>query len=75
MEFSLHYCNCLLYTSALWASRPGEEALLEGLAQLDRQFCLRDLSPGGCADLLAVTLLAHFSIRHASSFFDISLSL
>ena len=52
-----------------------EEALLEGLAQLDRQFCLRDLSPGGCADLLAVTLLAHFSIRHASSFFDISLSL
>ena len=61
--------------AALWASRPGEEALLEGLAQLDQQFCLRDLSPGGCADLLAVTLLAHFSIRHASSFFDISLSL
>jgi triphosphoribosyl-dephospho-CoA synthetase len=29
---------------------------LEEIAELDRQFIARNLSPGGCADLLAVTL-------------------
>jgi triphosphoribosyl-dephospho-CoA synthetase len=29
---------------------------LEEIAELDRQFIERNLSPGGCADLLAVTL-------------------
>ena len=29
---------------------------LEEIAELDRMFIERNLSPGGCADLLAVTL-------------------
>ena len=36
-------------------SRPSIPSLAE-IAELDRQFIQRNLSPGGCADLLAVTL-------------------
>lgn len=32
----------------------------EGLAQLNRRFVAQNLSPGGCADLLALTFLAYF---------------
>ena len=34
----------------------GRVPSLEEIAELDRQFIERNLSPGGCADLLAVTL-------------------
>ena len=34
----------------------GSVPSLEDIAELDRQFIQRNLSPGGCADLLAVTL-------------------
>ena len=47
---------------AAWAKKKTAELLsysvpsLEEIAELDRQFIERNLSPGGCADLLAVTL-------------------
>ncbi|MBQ1678749.1 MAG: citrate lyase holo-[Oscillospiraceae bacterium] len=47
---------------ATWAKEKAAELLssgapsLEEIAELDRQFIQRNLSPGGCADLLAVTL-------------------
>ncbi|MBR7009359.1 MAG: triphosphoribosyl-dephospho-CoA synthase CitG [Oscillospiraceae bacterium] len=47
---------------AAWAKEKAAELLssgapsLEEIAELDRQFIRRNLSPGGCADLLAVTL-------------------
>ena len=34
----------------------GRVPSLQEIAELDRQFIQRNLSPGGCADLLAVTL-------------------
>ena len=41
---------------SLHAERPWRVPSLEEIADLDRQFIQRNLSPGGCADLLAVTL-------------------
>ena len=52
-----------------WA-RDSMSALLEGLTrenwrqrleEADRAFIARNLSPGGCADLLAITLMLHFA--------------
>lgn len=39
--------------------RNGRTPSLEGIEELDRQFIARNLSPGGCADLLAATLFLH----------------
>ena len=36
------------------------EAIRERLARWDEAFIRARISPGGCADLLALTLLAHF---------------
>ena len=36
------------------------EAVRERLARWDEAFIRARISPGGCADLLALTLLAHF---------------
>jgi copper chaperone CopZ len=41
----------------------GRVPSLEEIAELDRQFIARNLSPGGCADLLAVTLFLE-SLSH-----------
>ena len=35
----------------------------EEIAVIDRAFIAENLSPGGCADLLALTLLLHFLSR------------
>lgn len=37
----------------------GRTPSFEEIEELDRQFIVRDLSPGGCADLLAATLFLH----------------
>ena len=47
-----------------------EEALVAAMAQLGAQMTCRNLSPGGCADLLAATLLVHFLTQKPTSFFD-----
>ncbi len=39
---------------------PGPLPDVEALSALDREFIARGLSPGGCADLLAVTYFLHF---------------
>ena len=48
---------------AAWAKKQASDLISDGrvpslqeIAELDRQFIQRNLSPGGCADLLAVTL-------------------
>lgn len=44
----------------LWAGLADEKDFLVRMEQLDRQLIARNLSPGGCADLLAVALFARF---------------
>ncbi|GHV37413.1 hypothetical protein AGMMS49546_05100 [Spirochaetia bacterium] len=44
---------------AFLESNPGIEELREKAAALDRDFIARNISPGGCADLLAFTLFLH----------------
>ena len=53
-----------------WASeqaagllRDGRLPAAEEVAALDRDFIERDLSPGGCADLLAITFFLHFYVQ------------
>ena len=47
---------------AAWAASglSGEIPDREALEELDREFIGRNLSPGGCADLLAITYFLHF---------------
>jgi holo-ACP synthase/triphosphoribosyl-dephospho-CoA synthase len=42
------------------ASNPGPAAMAEYAAKLDRDFIAKNISPGGCADLLALTLFLHW---------------
>ncbi len=46
--------------TAQWVKRQAEEALMdfsmEKLEAMNREFILRNISPGGCADMLALTL-------------------
>ncbi|AEF86648.1 2-(5''-triphosphoribosyl)-3'-dephosphocoenzyme-A synthase (2-(5''-triphosphoribosyl)-3'-dephospho-CoA synthase) [Treponema primitia ZAS-2] len=41
-------------------TKPGPEALREKAAKLDAEFITRNISPGGCADLLAVSFFLHW---------------
>ncbi|MCL2374005.1 MAG: citrate lyase holo-[acyl-carrier protein] synthase [Treponema sp.] len=43
-----------------FAAQPDTAAAITYAADLDRSFIGRNISPGGCADLLAVTYMAHF---------------
>ena len=36
---------------------------LEAIRELDRECIERNLSPGGCADLLAITIMLHFIVK------------
>ena len=42
------------------AAREGER-IRGALLQWDAELSVQGISPGGCADMLALTLLAHFS--------------
>ena len=50
-----------------WAAERARQLLKKGrpsrrtLERLDRELIARNLSPGGCADLLAVTYFLHFA--------------
>ena len=46
--------------SAFLEGRPSIEAALDKARELDKSFIERNISPGGCADLLAFTWLLHF---------------
>lgn len=55
-------------SGALWAATSAQALLLDGVAiprieELDDAFIARNLSPGGCADLLAATYFLH-SLNH-----------
>ncbi|MBS5249868.1 MAG: triphosphoribosyl-dephospho-CoA synthase, partial [Oscillospiraceae bacterium] len=39
---------------------------LEAVEALDREMIRRNLSPGGCADLLAVTYFLHFLSQNSA---------
>jgi holo-ACP synthase/triphosphoribosyl-dephospho-CoA synthase len=41
-------------------AQPDNKAVLEYAAHLDTQFINENISPGGCADLLAITYMLHF---------------
>lgn len=43
------------------------EEYLELAAALDDEFCARNLSPGGCADMLALCYFLHFSFNSSSN--------
>lgn len=45
---------------AVLARQPEPSALLEYAAELDRELTGRYLSPGGCADLLAISIMLYF---------------
>jgi holo-ACP synthase/triphosphoribosyl-dephospho-CoA synthase len=49
-------------TAAFLAVDPDPAAMAEYAARLDREFIARNISPGGCADLLALTLFLHYLI-------------
>ena len=51
-----------------------EQALEESLSRLDSLFTEKNLSPGGSADLLAVTLFVYFIVAERECF-DIALGL
>ena len=42
------------------AAAPDEAAIFKYAAELDENFIGRNISPGGCADLLAITYMLHF---------------
>jgi triphosphoribosyl-dephospho-CoA synthetase len=46
-------------TAAFLAGNPGMEAMLQKATEMDRDFTARNISPGGAADLLAVSLFLH----------------
>jgi holo-ACP synthase/triphosphoribosyl-dephospho-CoA synthase len=41
-------------------AQPDSRSVLEYAAKLDAQFIKENISPGGCADLLAITYMLHF---------------
>jgi holo-ACP synthase/triphosphoribosyl-dephospho-CoA synthase len=45
--------------AAFLEAEPGPAAMAEYTAKLDRDFTAKNISPGGCADLLALTLFLH----------------
>jgi holo-ACP synthase/triphosphoribosyl-dephospho-CoA synthase len=45
--------------AAFLQSAPDMDAMLRKVAELDRDFMRRNISPGGCADLLAVALFCY----------------
>jgi holo-ACP synthase/triphosphoribosyl-dephospho-CoA synthase len=47
-------------TAAFLEARPDVPAMREYAAKLDREFIEKNISPGGCADLLALTLFLHW---------------
>ncbi|GHV83228.1 protein CitXG [Spirochaetia bacterium] len=46
-------------TADFLASDPGHAAMTEYAASLDKAFTTKNISPGGCADLLAIALFLH----------------
>lgn len=56
---------------AIVVEQPPEPVLLQRMAALDDALIAANLSPGGCADLLAATLLVYFFTTGCPSFFDI----
>ncbi|MDR0583385.1 MAG: citrate lyase holo-[acyl-carrier protein] synthase [Treponema sp.] len=46
--------------SAFLSSNPGPAGMAEYAAEMDREFIAKNISPGGCADLLALTLFLHW---------------
>ena len=46
--------------AAFLASNPGPAEMAGYAAELDREFTTKNVSPGGCADLLALTLFLHW---------------
>jgi holo-ACP synthase/triphosphoribosyl-dephospho-CoA synthase len=46
--------------AAFLAANPNPSAMLERAAQLDSEFIAQNISPGGSADLLALTLFLHY---------------
>jgi triphosphoribosyl-dephospho-CoA synthetase len=48
--------------AAFRESKPDIEALREKAAALDKEFIARNISPGGCAELLGVTLFLYFLV-------------
>lgn len=60
--------------AALLEQCQDEQALEEGLFRLDSLFTEKNLSPGGSADLLAVTLFVYFIVAERECF-DIALGL
>jgi holo-ACP synthase/triphosphoribosyl-dephospho-CoA synthase len=47
-------------TAAFLAAGPGAADMREYAAKLDREFIEKNISPGGCADLLALALFLHW---------------
>jgi holo-ACP synthase/triphosphoribosyl-dephospho-CoA synthase len=52
-------------TAAFLAGNPGMEEMKETAAGMDRDFSARNISPGGAADLLAVSIFLHVLDIHA----------
>jgi holo-ACP synthase/triphosphoribosyl-dephospho-CoA synthase len=50
--------------AAFLQSDPDMDAILRKAEELDRDFISRNISPGGCADLLAVTLFCYYLDCH-----------
>ncbi|GHV96637.1 protein CitXG [Spirochaetia bacterium] len=47
-------------TAAFLAARPGPQETRDYAAKLDSEFIAKNISPGGCADLLALSLFLHW---------------
>ncbi|MDR2485144.1 MAG: citrate lyase holo-[acyl-carrier protein] synthase [Treponema sp.] len=47
-------------TAVFLAADPGPQAIAEYAAKLDGEFTAKNISPGGCADLLALSLFLHW---------------
>jgi triphosphoribosyl-dephospho-CoA synthetase len=46
-------------TASFLAGNPGMEEMKKKAARMDRDFTARNISPGGAADLLAVSIFLH----------------
>jgi holo-ACP synthase/triphosphoribosyl-dephospho-CoA synthase len=46
-------------TAAFLAAKPSAEEILQKAAEMDSEFIKLNISPGGCADLLAATIFLH----------------
>lgn len=53
-------CQIQRDVRAFLKTQPSPAAILQYAAALDEDFIARNISPGGCADLLAVTYMLHF---------------